>query len=163
MNTLIVFAAEYLIFVPVLIVAALVAIEAFRHRNWRIVAFVVLAGIISLVLAKLSGQLYSHPQPFATGGFEPLVPHDVDNSFPSDHTLLAAVLALSAIKIQPKIGWPLLVIAVLVALGRVGASLHYPIDVITSFVLAFIGAAVAYVIVYKLARKNSTKSPAANS
>ena len=52
-----------------------------------------------------------------------------DKSFPSDHSSLAFAAAFSVIFVRPLLGSVLLVMAALVAWGRVFVGVHYPLDV----------------------------------
>lgn len=160
MDQLIVFAAEYLIIVPAAVIAGLLAWRILKFRDWRFLAFVIIGGVISLALAKTSGLFISHVPPFAAGNFEPLIEQQIDNSFPSDHTLLAAFLAFATIVIKPKVGWALVIVAIITGLARMAAGVHYSWDVLASFVFALVGTITAAWLVGKVADfVNNKKSP----
>jgi undecaprenyl-diphosphatase len=98
---------------------------------------------LAYVLARIAGLFYHHPQPFVVEGFEPLIPHAVDNAFPSDHMLIASVFAVVGFLSNQWFGLSLFVFAALVAIGRVAAGLHYPIDIVASGLLAILAVYIA--------------------
>ena len=101
-------------------------------------------------LARLAGLLYAHPQPFVEWGTEPLIPHEIDNAFPSDHVLLAgtlgAVIALLARRFRA-FGGALFCVAALIGLARVAAGLHSWADVAVSLALAAGVAGMAFLLI----------------
>src|SRR5689334_18645840 len=96
MNGLIRFAGQDLIILSVLITAYFVF--KLPRKNLKKFLFVLLAScILSLVLAKVGHHLYDNPRPFITDHTAALYDSSIDNGFPSDHTLLAAVLGFVVI------------------------------------------------------------------
>ncbi len=72
----------------------------------------------------------------------PLIPHPLDNSFPSGHSLFTAALLIGVIKFSPK---KILIFGViffwfLTAASRVIGWVHYPGDIIGGWILGGIGA-----------------------
>lgn len=143
---LVIFTAKYVIVLPVIVVLVLLAWQL-RQKKWQFLAVVVIGGIISLALAKIGGHFVTNPRPFVVGHFTPLIPHANDNGFPSDHTLLAAVLAFAATWLKPKYAWPLILVAVGIGLSRVAAGVHHYWDIIGSLIFALIGVLIAIGIV----------------
>ncbi len=144
MTLLIVFCAKYLVYIVAL--GAVAALLVSPHRQ-KLALIAVVALPLGYALARIAGMLYSHPQPFATGGFEPLVPHVVDNAFPSDHTLFAGVFASVAWLTERRVGVALWVLALAVGVGRVVAGLHAPLDIGASVLLALVAIAAASMLV----------------
>src|SRR3989338_11102220 len=134
MDQLIVFGAKYLV-VFVALGSALVLAFA-GERRARLVYTLAIALPLGYALARLAGLLFAHPQPFAVEGFEPLLPHAVDNAFPSDHTLISGIFASVAFLADRRVGLALWVLALLVGLSRMLAGLHYSVDVAAAAVLA---------------------------
>ncbi len=145
MTTLIVFGAKYLIYA--IAVGALAATLWRPERRVRLFWTLVIALSLGYALARLVGLLYSHPQPFAAEGFTPLVPHTVDNAFPSDHTVIGGVFASVATLADWRTGALLWVLALVVGTSRVAAGLHYPVDIIAAVPLAIIAVWIAGVAV----------------
>ncbi len=134
MNILIIFAAKYLI--AIIALAAVVAIWSRPRLRVQLYAVLVVSLALGYVLARLAGVFFSHQQPFAVEGFTPLVPHEVDNSFPSDHTLLGGVFASVAWLVDWRVGVALWVLTLAVGVARIMAGLHWPVDIMASVVLA---------------------------
>lgn len=76
---------------------------------------------------------------------------DIDaSSFPSSHTYICFAVAVSTILYgHKKLGFTLLLIAILVAISRIGVGLHYPSDVIGGALLGTVAGIVSYLIVHK--------------
>ncbi|WP_459615279.1 phosphatase PAP2 family protein [Bordetella sp. 2513F-2] len=101
-----------------------------------------IGGLITLLLKKVVSR--ARPEELFERGFHGLaVPFSGDpyDSFPSSHTLTAFAVAAVLAEIAPRWRWPVLAVAVLVALSRVINLDHYLSDVTAS---AFIGIAVAH-------------------
>lgn len=139
---LIIFCAKYLLYI-IAIALAVYWLRSPRVERLEFAATVAAALVLAYGVARLAGLFFSHIQPFAAVGFEPLIPHEVDNSFPSDHTTLAAALAAIAGLYNRGFGVLLWVLAVCVAAGRMLAGLHYPVDVIAGILIGGLAAVVA--------------------
>ncbi len=150
MDNLIIFLAKYLIFLMVL---GLLVTWFFSHSKirWQFAATIVVSGLIALALSRAASRLYYSPRPFSLDNVQPLVEQAINNGFPSDHALLTGTLAATTYIYNRRVGKIMLVLALLVGLGRIGARVHAPIDVIASFVISIFAAWVAYQIVKKLA------------
>jgi undecaprenyl-diphosphatase len=152
MHEIVTFIAKYVIFLSVfLVVWAFVAQPRSQRKNFILVG--ILGAILSLLLAKIGNHLYYDPRPFVAGDFTPYFPHGNDNGFPSDHTLLAAFFTFLVLRYSKKLGWVLLLLALLVGMARVKAGVHHSIDVLGSFVFAAIGVWIAGFLVGKSGKK----------
>lgn len=129
------------IYLAVLIALAVLALAAYRQKAWlRIAADAVGAGAVALVLAKLAGKLYYDPRPFVDGACQAVVPHAADNGFPSDHTLLGAVLATIVWRYSKP--WAIVVglLAAAVGIARVAGCIHSPVDIVGAYLIGIVGA-----------------------
>ncbi len=142
MTPLIIFGAKYLIFIIALIAAVHIFINKEKRIKLGVLALLALA--IGYAFARLAGLFFQHSQPFAVEGFEPLVWHDVDNAFPSDHMLIGGVFASVAFLGNPRVGLVLWAFALLVGLARMLAGVHYGVDVLAAAVLAVVAVFVAH-------------------
>ncbi|MDB5237985.1 MAG: phosphatase family protein [Candidatus Kaiserbacteria bacterium] len=139
MDLLIIFAAKYLIILPVLVALYLIyKLPAEDRLSYGI--HVIATGILAYVLAKVLGHFYFDARPFVSDGIVPLIPHAADNGFPSDHTLLASVLAAVVFIFNKNIGVALWIIALLIGAARVAAGIHHPLDIAGSIVISIIAA-----------------------
>lgn len=72
-------------------------------------------------------------------------------SFPSSHTYVAFAIATSMILYgHRKLGSALFVLAVFIALGRIGTGLHYPSDVIAGAILGTVSGLIVYFLTRRL-------------
>lgn len=133
MTAFIIFAAKYLV---VLIGLGAAASLLFAAERRKLLYTLLLALPIGYALARLLGIFVSHEQPFAAEGFEPIIPHAINNSFPSDHMLMAGIFASVAFLNNRLFGLLCWSLALLVGAARVAAGLHYPVDIAASIVLA---------------------------
>jgi undecaprenyl-diphosphatase len=143
MDTLIVFCAKYLLFVMAIALAGYWALSP-RANRAELALSAIAALALAYGLARLAGLFFSHAQPFSVYGYEPLIPHAVDNSFPSDHSAAAGVLAGVASLYNRGLGILMWVLALAVAAGRVLSGLHYPVDGVAGLVLGGLAATAAY-------------------
>ncbi len=143
MDMIIVLCAKYLLYVMVIAVAAYWFLSP-RVNKTELALAAIVALPLAYALARLAGMFVSHQQPFAAQDFAPLILHEVDNSFPSDHSAIAGALAGIASLYNRSLGIMLWVLAVAVAAGRVLSGLHYPMDAVAGLMLGGLSAALAY-------------------
>ena len=79
------------------------------------------------------------------------MPHS--SSMPSGHATTAFAAAVAVGLVHPRLRWPLLVLAALVAVSRVWLGVHYLTDVIAG---AALGTSVALVPVGSVSRRVAT-------
>lgn len=144
-DLLVVIAAKYLF----LVIPAAAFIDWLRlpvRAKKYLLILGMIAGAIALALGRLIALFYFDPRPFVTGHFVPLIPHEPDNGFPSDHTLLGAAVAAGVTACNRRLGIALWIITALVAAARVGSGLHHPIDVAGSAALAAFSTGVVHAV-----------------
>lgn len=142
-DTVIIFGAKYLIFISVIIFVWFF-IQQPKDKQKQILVFALFALPIIYVVAKILALVYYDPRPFVAGHFMPLIPHDPDNGFPSDHTLLASAIAAVVFFYNKKIGLVLFIVALLIGIARVLSGVHHPIDVGGSIIIAIVMSLAAY-------------------
>lgn len=150
-DTLIIFGAEYLIWVSVAIGFVSLALLP-KDSFLRALALIAIAFPLTYLVAKFASALYYHPRPFVTYGFTPLVYHSPDNGFPSDHTLLASAVAVVVYAYRKRIGLLLAAFAVGVGVSRVYAGVHSPVDVAASMLIAAATTFAAYHLLRRFSR-----------
>ncbi len=126
-----------------------------RANKAELAVVAIVALPLAYALARLAGLFFHHEQPFAALGYAPLIPHEVDNSFPSDHSAAAGAIAGIASLYNRALGVLLWVLAVGVATGRVLSGLHYPVDAVVGLVLGGLCAAISYWCVHLYFSANS--------
>ena len=104
----------------------------------------VVAGLITFALAKFLAAVWQPGarRPFEELGLAPGAAFLPNPGFPSDHALFAMFLTLAVLFVakKPTIAAVLFGLTLLVALGRVLALVHTPLDVIAGIVVACVGA-----------------------
>jgi len=146
---LIIFGAKYLIFIIVLL--TLVAGWQLKgKKRWQFVAALVAASILAVVFSKSAGKIYYHPRPFVVQNIKPLIAHGADNGFPSEHTILAAILSTIIYFYKRKWATTAFVLTLLVGVGRVLAHVHSPIDILGGLVLGGLAGRIGYDVAKRL-------------
>jgi undecaprenyl-diphosphatase len=109
------------------------------------VVFAAITGALGLFINFILGHIYYEPRPFVTHHVHLLIQHAKDSAFPSDHSTGAFSLALAVLwRKHRKIGFGMLLFAILTGISRVYVGHHYPFDVLASIIVAFITSRLVY-------------------
>ena len=109
------------------------------------ILYLIVMGSIGTLIYKLLKNKTTRPRPYQVHQVIVLGERPLDHfSFPSGHTLHAAMVTITLGYIQPLLLILMLPFTILVALSRMVLGLHYPSDVIVG---AIIGASVASTII----------------
>ena len=93
---------------------------------------------IAILISQCISHVYYHPRPFVMEVGRTLIYHAPNGSFPSDHMLIFSSITFSYLfSAQRKLGAFLLIMAWLVAWSRVYLGVHFPLDMLGAFLLAF--------------------------
>lgn len=130
-----IFCAKYLIALA-LIFAAAFALKLSKQELRSMIILAAIALPLIYLTAVIASHLCNNPRPFVVEHFVPLIPHDADNGFPSDHVLLVSAIAAIWTVYRRRIGVVLWAAAVAIGIARVYVGVHHPIDVIGSAVIA---------------------------
>ncbi len=142
LTPLLVFAATELLFV---LAAVLVLLALYRRERvtWAYLARAAIACAVSAVLTLLLGQLIQDPRPYLAEHYAALAHTSADNGFPSDHTLVAALIAGLALWLDRRWALALAAGALLVLLGRLAIGAHHTLDVAGSVLIALLSLLIA--------------------
>ena len=117
---------------------------AVRKRFWDVVPIMVMAGLTSLVVAKMMSLLYQPAiaRPFLELGVSPGAAYMDNPGFPSDHALLGTVVLMAAVFVVKKRSLSLVLATLVLAMcvGRVVALVHTPLDVVGGVLAGVVGA-----------------------
>jgi undecaprenyl-diphosphatase len=115
-------------------------------RKWKLAAGSALASAgLGLLVNRLIAAGWHRDRPFQTHHVAHLWgPKTTDASFPSDHASAAFGIAVAVLLLDPLAGILFLVLAALIAVGRVVIGEHYPGDVLAG---AAVGTLCAVVVV----------------
>ena len=155
MNDWIILVLANKLHVVVLLIAFIYALTISKQLQKKIILLSAVAFPLSFVLSRISSYFYFNPRPFVVGEFTPLVQHVADNGFPSDHVLLVATVSMVIFLFNRPIGVGLILISILVGLGRVLSGVHHVVDIIGSFVIAFIAVYISYIFINKFVNKRN--------
>lgn len=146
MDTVIVAIAQYLLF-GVLVAAGVAWLFLPRHEKVEFALMAVGAVVLTVALIWLAAALHYDPRPFVVNpAVKPLFAHVADNGFPSDHTAVAATVALLVLARRRVLGVVLLIASVLIGVSRVAAHVHHAQDIVASIVIALVAVAAAEVV-----------------
>ncbi len=102
-----------------------------------------LTGILAWILAFVLKFLFQMPRPFDLfSQVQSLIPES-GYAFPSGHATFFASLALSIFFFHKKVGYIFMLFALVIGLARITAGVHFPVDILSGFVL---GNLVAYLV-----------------
>ncbi|WP_226086859.1 undecaprenyl-diphosphatase [Mesobacillus sp. S13] len=139
-NPIIVFIANNAIY----LLAAAVLIYLFSRKPEN--RMMIVSGLVSLILAevagKIAGMFHSNHQPFATlENVNQLIEMEVNNSFPSDHSIIFFTMAVTFWLFKRKHTYLWILLAGMVGFSRIWAGVHYPADILVG---ALLGSGFAY-------------------
>lgn len=128
---------------PAIVLVAVVAAVVAPRRRWRVVAAVVLAGVLGWLGSHVVKDVVERPRPTSLGA-EVVVRDDSEgHAYPSTHVSIATA-SLSALALstqRPSSG--ALAGGAVVGLGRMAVGVHLPIDVIGGLGLGLAAGVVA--------------------
>jgi undecaprenyl-diphosphatase len=133
----------FLAFAGLLVLAVL----AWRRRGVLALVGPVLTLGLAFALGLGAAAVHAEMRPFQRHHVHLLIAHAGGQSFPSDHATAAFACAMAALVFLSRAwGCVLLAAALLIGVARVYAGLHYPGDILGSFLVASVAAAVAALI-----------------
>lgn len=137
------FAANWLVVAAVLVMVYLWIWGPVSKRGALIAAGA--SAALALGINQFLGLLWFEPRPFMVGLGHTLMSHPPDNSFPSDHaTFMWSIgFGLIATRVSWSWGWLVAFAGVAVAWARIYLGVHFPVDMMGSFGVALVSAAVA--------------------
>lgn len=149
LNSSAVFIAEYTVY----FLALAMIFYWFSRKNSN--RMMIICGVVTVIFAeiagKIAGQFHFNNQPFAElPNVNQLIEKTVDNSFPSDHTIIFFSLCMIFWLFKKKIGLLWITLAVLVGISRIWVGVHYPADVAVGAIISIVAAVIVYKIVPNL-------------
>lgn len=141
LNILIIFSAKYLYLLVVGIYAVyFFSISNSKKKDLAILTIIALPCIY--LVSRVAALAYFDPRPFVVNHFIPLIPHAIDNGFPSDHALLTSAIASVVWFYNKKASAVLWLLTLIIGTSRVLAGVHHPIDIAGAIIISIIITAV---------------------
>lgn len=107
-----------------------------RVKNFRARMFAAIDMLLAVILSRgilttVIRHFYTHPRPFVSLGFIPLISGETPyDSFPSGHMTALFALAIVMYFLNRKWGAWYLALSLLVGVGRIYAGVHWPLDIL---------------------------------
>jgi undecaprenyl-diphosphatase len=114
-----------------------------RRRPHHILIPLLVGAAGAALLDVLAGSIYEDPRPFVALHVAPLVPHGIDNGFPSDHSAAAAYVATFATILDPAFGALAWSATLALGVARLYCLLHSPQDVAAGWMIGTVPAIAA--------------------
>lgn len=122
-----------------------------REHNRMMVICGGIAFILAEIMGKIAGAVYSNHQPFAVlSNVNNLMAHEIDNSFPSDHTILFFSFCATFFLFGKNGRFFWVILACLVGVSRIWVGVHYPADIIVGAIIGIFAAFISYHVVPNL-------------
>lgn len=119
--------------------------DSFRvfKQKWKEIVLVFFSGIFAWCIASLIKIIIKAPRPYLA--LENVVPllNKTDFSFPSGHATFFMGIAFAIFFSHKKAGYVFMFFALIIGITRIITGVHFPIDIITGFIL---GAIIAYFV-----------------
>ncbi len=136
MNSLIIFFADYAIF---LLFALLPVLWVQKKRE--MVLHAVISAFVAWLIGEFLKDFFAVPRPFVTNGHAPLAGYFSAGSFPSNHTAAAFAVSVSLYLHKYKWGIPFIIFSLAIGVSRILGGVHYPLDILGGII---IGSLVAW-------------------
>jgi undecaprenyl-diphosphatase len=144
-DSVIEFAAQYLLFIMVAAFAAFWLFGTDRAGKLWLGGAAVIGLVLAVVFLVAAGKLHSDPRPFVQNPrLHALFQHARDNGFPSDHSIAAGLIAGLVLFWSRLWGAVFALAAFCVAAARVAAHVHHVQDVVAGLILGGIAAVLGY-------------------
>lgn len=132
-----IFGAQYLYLILLAFAVVWYLIQP-RSSQIEMIAWGAVALPVMYLLLVIAGLIYFDPRPFVSDGITPLIIHDPDNGFPSDHTFLCSATASIVFCYNKKFSGILWIMTGLVGASRVYTGIHHTLDIVSSIVMAIV-------------------------
>jgi undecaprenyl-diphosphatase len=142
-----VFCGTLLLFVQAAGFAA-VAVRRRSHLDWRVTARIIVSGVVAVAITQVLLHVIRDPRPYLAEQYVPLAHVSADNGFPSDHTLVAALLTGWAAWLSRRSLPAFLTGLILIALGRLAIGAHHTLDIVGSVGIAALALGLAWALPY---------------
>ena len=153
LNPVFIFIAEYFLYLLIIVLLLYLFKDNGKHRLMVLAA--VVSCLVAVILGKITGQFHYNVQPFVTlENVNQLIEKEVNNSFPSDHTILSFTICMTLFLFDKR-KFYFILIGLLVGVSRIWVGVHYPFDVLASIGVSIVAALIVSMIFKKFTTKQS--------
>ncbi len=129
-------------FVMVLAYPIIIAMNYIGGINHKLILSIVVPGV-TLLGSFVMRKLINRPRPYEKFEYNSLISKDKNGqSFPSNHSTCAFVIAMAGFTVSIYLGFGLLVIALIIALTRIFSGVHFISDVLAGSILGILAGLV---------------------
>ncbi len=153
LDTLMIFGAEYLIYLAFLLAFTLIFKGSAEEKKSLLLVFLTLP--IVVIFIKIIHLFFIEPRPFISYHISPLVSEGANASFPSRHAAIMSTLAFAYVYYNSKWALLFLFLMIWVGISRIYVGIHYPLDIIGGFIVGIVSLMIAKQIVKLLKLKFS--------
>jgi len=115
--------------------------------EWKEAVVLVLVPAISFLLVSMFRSHYKTRRPYEIYGFQPLIPKETKGkSFPSRHVFSIFVIGSTLFWVAPIMGILICCMGCLLAVQRVAAGVHFPVDVLAGAAIGMLCGGVAGIV-----------------
>lgn len=112
-------------------------------RKWKLACGSAFASAaLAYLVAFVIHHVWARPRPYATHHIAHPWSNTTDASFPSDHASVSYAIAFAVLAFDPIAGAIFIVVATIIAVGRLFIGAHYPSDVVMGLVIGLLAAGV---------------------
>ena len=151
-DSIFIFGAKYLYLIVIIISFIWFLIQP-KLKKKEILIIICICLPLIFIISEIASRLYYSPQPFVSGHFKPLIPHQADNGFPSHHMLLVSAVSTIVFIFSRRAGFVLWILALFVGFSRVYAGVHQMIDITGSILISIISIISIYLFLKYLKRR----------
>ncbi len=151
MDSFIVFIANDLPWIVIVLIVFYFLLFRKSVKKFLVLTFITSTSLI--VTQFLKWVIFKHPRPFV------ILPHVVNliditsfDSFPSGHATVFAALTTGVFIYNRKLGIALMFATLFIGAARISAGVHYPLDILTGFVIGFVISILSYILLKYLSR-----------
>lgn len=142
-----IFAESIVIWIAIFLISCWLYGTFHKNDSYKVLALRVFLTIATVfifysILNFFIPQWRPHPSEIIPRTITPLIPHPLDNSFPSGHALFsgAAIMAMIWYVKKPIYIFITIVLAIVTVILRVVGGVHYPGDIIGGLIVGILGA-----------------------
>jgi membrane-associated phospholipid phosphatase len=108
------------------------------------------SAVLAIIANVVLGKIWYQDRPFVDHPSQTVLVshHAADNAFPSDHASVAFAIAFAVLLVTWRVGIWFMLFALAIGFGRIFEGVHYPSDILASFLVG-LGSALVVVVLLR--------------